>query len=483
MKKNAKIKALSRRLLCALLCVAFLLGTLMLTACDSDETDGAVEATDEAATDEGKSQFTLDENGMADVLVFKTDAPKGTKVTLKNTETVKMDPTNLPRNVVSDVKDVMGQYTGKDFFAGDYVIESRLSKSKPLDINEDLLKQEIAKTNSDYIVVTDFIKADTGEDLYDPLQMLINKNPGRTLYFPDGEYLISHSLETSSKAIDSTSFYLSGGATIGAHKDWRSDGQKNALICLGSLEEENNIRTPGSNFYVMGGILDGKGKADGISLDAGRETLIKNVVIMNVIYGIYVKNGVNNGSSDTDIDDVTIIGSGTHNSYGIVTVGYDNTISNARIYNTKVGMKVSSGTFVADCTVENTAKISGGTGFLCSGTGDAWYSDCTSIDFDVAFDIGSTKGFYKQCNALWPSNIGKKHIAFQATSLRSAIIGCSADFPESEAESAFLTASGGSGKVVAPIFDKTRVNDNDATANFLEEGTTIITPAVLKKED
>ena len=483
MKKNAKIKALSRRLLCALLCIAFLLGTLMLTACNSDEADGAADATDDKATDAGKTEFVLDENGMVDVLVFKADAPKGTRITSKNTETVKMDPTNLPRNVVSDFKDVMGQYTSKDFFAGDYVIESRLSKSKPLDVNEDLLKQEIAKTNSEYIVVTDFIKADTGEDLYDPLQMLINKNPGRTLYFPDGEYLISHSLETSSKAIDSTSFYLSGGATIGAHKNWRSEGQKNALICLGSLEEENNIRTPGSNFYVMGGILDGKGKADGISLDAGRETLIKNVVIMNVIYGIYVKNGVNNGSSDTDIDDVTIIGSGTHNSYGIVTVGYDNTISNARIYNTKVGMKVSSGTFVADCTVENTAKISGGTGFLCSGTGDAWYSDCTSIDFDVAFDIGSTKGFYKQCNALWPSDIGKKHIAFQATALRSAIIGCSADFPESEVESAFLTASGGSGKVVAPIFDTTKITGNDATANFLEDGTTVITPTVLKKED
>jgi hypothetical protein len=455
----------------------------MLTACNSDGADGATEATDEAATDEVKSEFKLDENGMVDVVVFKTDAPKGTRITTKNTETVKMDPTNLPRNIVSDFKQIMGQYTNKDFFAGDYVIGNRLSKSEPIDVNGDLIKQDIAQTKNDYIVVTDFISANTGEDLYDPLQMLINKNPGRTLYFPDGEYLISRSLETSSKATDSTSFYLSSGATIGAHKNWRSQGQKNALISLGSLEEENNIRTPGSNFYVMGGRLDGKGKTDGIYLEAGRETLIKNVVIVNVIYGIYVKNGVNNGSSDTDIDDVTIIGTGTHNSYGIITVGYDNTISNARIYHTKVGMKVSSGTFVADCTAENTAKISGGTGFLCSGTGDAWYSDCTSIDFDVAFDIGSTKGFYKQCNAFWPSNIGTQHIAFKANSLRSAIIGCSADFPESEAESAFLTASGGSGKVVAPIFDKTLVGSDDATANFLENGTTIITPAAPKKED
>ena len=482
MKKNAKAIALSRRLLCALLCIAFLLGMAMLTSCNSDA-DSAEEESDGAATGQSKDEFTLDENGMVDVLVFTADAPMGTRLTAKNTEVVKMDPTNLPRNVVTDPTDARGKYTSKDFFTGDYVIKSRISKTKPLDTNEELLNQDIARTNNEYIVVTDFIKANTGEDLYDNLQMLINRNPGRTLYFPDGEYLISHPLETSSKPASSTSFYLSGGAVLKAHDKWKADGTKRALICFGTLSEENNIRTPGSNFYVMGGVLDGQGRADGVSVDSGRETLIKNVVIVNVRYGIHIKDGINNGSSDSDIDDVTIIGNGTHNSYGIVTVGYDNTISNARIYNTKVGMQVSSGTFVADCTVENTAKMEGATGFICSGTGDAWYSNCTSIDFEIAFDIGSTKGFYKQCNALWPSNFGAQHIAFKATSLRSAIVGCSADFPEGEIPSAFLTASGGSGKVVAPVFDTTRVSGDDVTANYLEEGTNIITPAVIKKED
>ena len=483
MKQNANTTALSRRLLCFLLCFALLLGATMLTACNSNDADATIGDGDEAATDAGKNGFTLDENGMVDVLVFKTDVPKGTKVTMKNTEIIKMDPTNLPRNIVSTLNDARGKYTNKDFFAGDYVIESRLLKTAPLETNNDVLNQEITRTKNDYVVVTDFIQANTGVDLYDNLQMLINKNPGRTLYFPDGEYLISKPLETSSKPASSTSFYLSGGAILRAHQDWQANGNKRALICFGSLSEENNIRAPGSNFYIMGGILDGNGRADGVSVDSGRETLIKNVVIVNVRYGIHIKEGINNGSSDSDIDDVTIIGNGTHNSYGIVTVGYDNTISNARIYNTKVGMQVSSGTFVADCTVENTAKIEGATGFLCSGTGDAWYSDCTSIDYDIAFEIGSTKGFYKQCNALWPSNIGTQHIAFRASSLRSAIIGCSADFPEGEIPSAFLTASGGSGKVVAPIFDVTKVTEVDVTAQFLEEGTVIITPAVIKKED
>lgn len=476
MKPNAKTISPWRRLLCVLLCFSFLLGVLALTACNGEDPAD----TAEGATDTVEHDFTLDENGMVDVLVFTQDAPKGTRITAKNTEVIKLSPDNLPRNIVSDLLDVRGQYTNRDFFAGDYIIEDRVVKNKPLETNEDILNQEIVRTNNEYIVVTDFIKADTGEDLYDNLQMLIKKNPGRTLYFPDGEYLISSPLETSSKAVNTTSFYFSSGAVLRAHDDWRNDGTKRALICLGALESENNIRTPGSNFFVMGGVLDGKGRADGISIDSGRETLIKNVVIVNVRYGVHIKEGTNSGSSDSDIDDVTIIGNGTPNSIGVVTTGYDNTITNVRIYHTKVGLQVGSGCFVANCTVENTAKLENTVGFLCSGTGDAWYSNCVSIDCDIAFDIGSSKGFYKQCNAYWPSAIGKEYIAFNSGTLRSAIIGCKADFPESDLHTAFLTSANGSGKVVAPIFDQTKLNGDDYTAQFLEVGTVIISPSSLE---
>ena len=37
--------------------------------------------------------------------------------------------------------------------------------------------------------------------------------------------------------------------------------------------------------------------------------------------------------------------------------------------------------------------------------------------------------------------------------------------------------------MVAPVFDTTKVNGDDVTAAYLEEGTVIITPAVIKKED
>ena len=42
-----------------------------------------------------------------------------------------------------------------------------------------------------YVVVTDYIEANTGKDVSDALQKLILDNPHRTIYFPDGEYVIA----------------------------------------------------------------------------------------------------------------------------------------------------------------------------------------------------------------------------------------------------------------------------------------------------
>lgn len=506
MKSKCGKVSFFRCLICSLLCLTLVFGALALTSCNSEKdsdkatddgkksedtaTDKNVEegtkspdSTDQDLTPEIDDRLKLDENGMVDVLVFTEDAPRGTKVTLRNAETVKMSPINLPGNIVSDLQEVRGQYTNKDFYAGDPVIKSRLSRSKPLENNNDVINQEIARSDSDYLVVTDYIKVDTGEDIYDNLQMLINKNPGRTLYFPDGEYLISRPLETSSKASESTSFHFSNGAVLRAHEKWQNDGMKRALICLGALKNHNDIRTPGSNFFVMGGILDGGGRADGISIDAGRETLIKGVTIVDVHYGIHIKTGTNNNSSDSDIDDVTIIGNGTGSSCGVITVGLDNTITNVRVYNCQRGFQLSSGCFVSNCTVENTAKIDGAIGFYCSSTGDAWYSNCTSIDCDIAFNIGSTRGFYKNCNAYWPSNMGNQHIAFKTDRLNSPLIGCTAIFPEGEINSAFMTASEGSAKIVSPMFDKSLVSAEDRTVSFLENGTSIITPHFVGPEN
>ena len=46
-----------------------------------------------------------------------------------------------------------------------------------------------------YITVTDYI-ARSNEDISDKLQKIIDENPNRTIFFPDGDYYISKPLLT-----------------------------------------------------------------------------------------------------------------------------------------------------------------------------------------------------------------------------------------------------------------------------------------------
>lgn len=483
--RQTNVKNKMARLLCAFLCLTLVCGAVFMTSCnqeepvDTDATDGADQGTAEVETN-----YELNENGKVEVLVFNTDAPKGTKISKKMIDVVEMDPENLPRNVVTETSKVTGKYTTKDFYKGDYIIAKRVSGTKPLELNDDTIKQEITKSDSEFIVVTDYVKANTGDDLYDSLQMLINKNPGRTFYFPDGEYIISRSLKTCSDPKKSTSFYFSSGAVLKAADAWQNEGQLRALICLGCVEETpvNNIRVPGSNFYVMGGIFDGNGKADGISIDGGRETLIKDVVIVNTRYGIHIKEGTNNKSSDSDIDDVTIIGNGLSNSVGITMIGLDNTISNARISNVKTGIQTSGGVFLNNCTVENTTDMVGVVGF--SG-GEAWISNCVAINCDTAFSVGGKRGFYKQCTAIWTKDIGRTSVMFDCGSgrLGCALIGCEAEFFNGESANVYLRASaGGKGRVVSPVFDSALCDGSDCTSAYIEAGTNALSPAPVKAD-
>ena len=456
-----------------LVCIAAILLTLSLTSCNKDAEDG-LHSTEQptSSVPELPNNHTLNENGLVDVVVLKENVLAGQKITASFLKTVELPPENLPQNIVSDRTQIVGKYSLKDLYAGDYIALEWLVEDKSMIPNDHLIKQEIECFDDDYIVVTDYMKANTGEDLL--LQELIDKNPGRTIYFPDGEYVISKSLMTTSEPSKSTSFYFSSGAVLKAADFCEKSSTYNALISLGSYKKVNNIKTPGSNFFVMGGIFDGNGVADGIALFAGRETLIKDVVILNVKCGISVKQGTNGNSSDTDIDDVTIVGNGDFNSIGIIFGGDDNTVTNARISNVGTGMVVSNTTFVSSCTVENTMGERGTAGFFIGG--NCYLSDCVSINYDIGFDINdATRGYAKQCLAIWPSGEGETHIAFRTKRFRFSIFGCRAEFGSGEVENIFLSAEpDGFGWVVSPIFDASLVSEADMTKYYLYENTDIV---------
>jgi hypothetical protein len=193
--------------------------------------------------------------------------------------------------------------------------------------------------SKDYLVVTDHVAANTGKDVSDELQALILANPHKTLFFPDGEYMLSKPICTPANPIHAVSLKLADFAIIRPTDNYDSD---EALIRLGAAEPFNDIGTPGSNYGIEGGCIDCRGIAAGISIDSGRETYIRHLSIKNTKLGIHIKRGANSGSSDADVRDVNIVGNNSKDSIGVLVVGFDNTIANMRIASVHTGVDLRS---------------------------------------------------------------------------------------------------------------------------------------------
>lgn len=138
--------------------------------------------------------------------------------------------------------------------------------------------------------VGDYVVPDTGKDISAQLQNLIDENPNRTLYFPDGEYLVSKPIYTPANPKKSVDLQLSNYTVIKASSDFSGE----AVIALGGKDPYNDIKTPGSNYSLTGGIIDCAGIANGVAILSGRETKIQNTSIKNAVTGIYIGVGANN---------------------------------------------------------------------------------------------------------------------------------------------------------------------------------------------
>lgn len=266
-----------------------------------------------------------------------------------------------------------------------------------------------------YVVVTDYLKADDKTDVSDALQRIIDENPNRTIFFPDGLYLISKPILTPADPKKSVALELSNYAVIKAMEGWAHD---EAMVRLGGKDPFNNIATPGSNYYLEGGVIDGSGVAKGVSIDSGRETVIRNTSIKGVVLGIHIKHGANSGSSDCDIFGVNIVGNQTKESVGVLVEGYDNTFTNMRIGGVHVGFHIRS----AANSLTNIHPLYYGTnGDYHTSCGfrdeqhDNWYNFCYSDEFATAFENSGGHSIYNHCYAYWYSKRGDKHTVFRST--------------------------------------------------------------------
>ena len=353
-------------------------------------------------------------------------------------------------------------------------IRGEMSEELLEELRQQLASGGLNPSAKPFLNVADYVQPDTGKDVSDEIQMVINKNPGRTIYFPDGVYVIGKPILTSANPKSSVSLYLSANAVLKAIDGWR---ESEAMVRLGALENFNTIYINGSNYYFYGGTVDGNGRADGISIDSGRETAIRGVNIKDVRTGIIVKRGANNGSSDSDVRDVTITGNGISGSTGIKIYGADNTFTNIDIYGMDTGLFIKSGGNMfreirAEYTFREGLEPVGydqTVGFNASG-GTNWFDSCSSDNYATGFLVNSSTVIYRMCSVSWSSDSCNSYEkAFDCYGMfRSTIISPTVRFREDASQRSLLTVEdeGGKGVLQNPIFDES-LCDDDTYKNYI----------------
>ena len=491
------MKKTLKRTLCLIIALSML--SLILGACNK-------EAPAADGTDSNTATSADEKDSLVSIPRVISNLKKGDMICAEDLMICYVKPGSVPKDAITDITSAIGKYARVDMSMGEYLYANNLSfVAVAPDVEEDIdktydelydelyesireelkeelraeleaeLRAEIAAgginaSDLGYVIVTDYVQPNTGRDVSDEIQKVINDNPRRTIYFPDGEYLISKPICTSSNPEKAVSLHLSNFAIIKASEDWSSN---EAMIRLGGDPDRVfTTSATGSNYYLYGGCIDGSYIAKGVSIDSGRETSIRNVSIKFATLGLHVKYNSEYGSNDADIDTVNIIGPYAPDTIGLLIEGYDNTFTNMRIAGFQTGVKLTgAGNFLRNLHPlysYNTCDYADSIGFDDRG-GDNWFDICYPDNFAIGFRMAShTVSIYNDCFCYWYSDEGMTEIAFYAEGkFNSSINNCKSTV-QANAEGKFLVVgqSGGKGVIQSPIFD-VNLNRDDSYLDYL----------------
>ena len=481
-----------------LLCVAMLLSVVMLSACDKNTDDNGSDGDDDRSTESGTT---------VQAVRLKNSLEKGEIISAKDIEVVDEKESNLPEGYIAKRVAVIGKKMLETAEKGAYLAASMIEggvsddkESNEIDyeaLRNELkaellaeLEHEIATGGIDasslgYVLITDYAMPNTGEDVSDAIQRAIDENPHRTIYFPDGEYILGKPIATSAHPDRAVSLNLSNFAVLKASDNWR---EQEAMVRLGGAESANNIHLAGSNYYFSGGVVDGNGRAKGIAIESGRETLITRTSIKNTQVGIHIKRGANSGSSDADIVTVNIVGNAKPDSIGVLLEGHDNTLTNMRIAAVQTGVLIKSGTnslsnihplfiYAPELHDRNPdmygevdlIDYSKSIGFDDVSNGTNWYDFCYSDQMATGFRFKSGSAVFQNCFVMWYNTNGSHEIGFDCTGrFNSSILNCQVWLKSGVETCIFLrVAEKGFGVVENPIFND-NLNTDKSYLDYLD---------------
>ena len=474
-----------RKILCLFVCVSILLGALTLSSCDK--------------TEEGNDTYESGETVSA--VRLKSSLGKGDVIAAKDVEIVEEDENKLPEGYLTKRIDAIGKVLSESAEKGDYLTASMIEGGTASDgsidyealrnelkaellaeLEQELLSGAIDASALGYVLITDYVQPNAQRDVSDEIQRAIDENPQRTIYFPDGEYIISKPIATSGHPDRAVSLCLSNFAVLKAADDW---SHSEAMVRLGGAEQANNIHLSGSNYYFSGGVVNGNGRANGIAIESGRETLITRTSIKNTQVGIHIKHGANSGSSDADIVTVNIVGNAKPNSIGVLLEGHDNTLTNMRIAAVQTGVRIASGTnslsnihplyiFAGELQSKNPEMYDGvehinytdSVGFDDVSNGTNWYDCCYSDQMATGFRFGRGRAVFQNCFVMWYNTNGSHEVGFDCTSsFNASILNCHVSLKSGVETCVFFrTARAGNGVIENPIFN----SNLDTSGQYLE---------------
>ena len=319
------------------------------------------------------------------------------------------------------------------------------------------------------VSVADFMPTDGKTDVADRIQRVIDEHPNRTIWFPDGTYLISKPICTPADPKRSVDLRLSNYAVLKAAPGWTNT---EAMVRLGGIHPANNIRLVGSCYSFTGGVIDGSGVAKGISIDSGRETKVRDVSMKFVSLGLHIKHGANNNSSDCDISDVNIVGNKKPGSIGVLIDACDNTLANMRIADMQIGVKLTrsaAGNLMRNLHPLYTSPMDqydDSAGFVDDSRNNS-YDRCYSDHFATGFLFGRTAGntVMDACIVFWyaPTK-GRRHTAVKCVGrFLAQIENMQIGFKNSEAVNTVLDVGekGGCGYLRDPRINMVLVRKDD----------------------
>ena len=444
-----------KSVLLLLLCASMLLVAFPMASCNTTPADE-----------------TIGEDGTDYVNVIRVidEIKYGGKFTNDKLETIRVRADAVPADAITDTIDLRNKYAASDIVSGDYITPAKLLDKKPVDASDDEEEEETGEINYrelGYVVLSDYA-IEEGEKGYGAvLNRVIAENPGRTIYIPDGDYIIEEPVVIPADPEKSVSLRLGNQTVLRASSAWAEPyvGMIRVGVTEGdellTMEEVDTMNY--RSISIIGGCIYGSGLATGISVEGGKDTYIYNVSIKSATRGIHVHQGPNElGATWVNVDNVNLTGTDKADSVGILVEGTYNTFSNMRIYVFRHGVQ---------CTETGERNIFRNLHPLASSNKEAigFYDKSNGNNFDVCYSDQYAAGYAMHENTVsvinggfcyWYSAANNYHVGYRAEGkFNSLVISGKVSHGHDVELDAYLyvTEEGGQGVVLYPI-DSTRSN-------------------------